>query len=137
MPEPMSQTLGQKRASHAWQAVKAIKAAVTAGGEPDDGLRKKYRTEARQLTSLIQANGLGLTLSYYRSKSSDAAFGKLYDHLAEWLKDQVAWPNTDPDLLGCITASDSRVYLHATQEALALAIWLRRFAEALLPEDEE
>jgi len=138
MPEAALQTLGQQRAAHAWSRVKAIEAAVTAQGEPDDELKTKYRTEARQLAALIQTNGLGLTLSYYRSKATTGrAFGKLYDHLAEWLKAQVSWPNADPDLLDRITNADSQTYLHATQEALELAVWLKRFAEALLPEDEE
>jgi CRISPR/Cas system CMR-associated protein Cmr5 small subunit len=30
---------------------------------------------------------------------------------------------------------DSTRYRHATMEALALAAWLKRFAEALAPED--
>lgn len=131
------QTLIQKRAAYAWQCVKVIEMALTEKGEPDDTLKKKYRIEARQLASLIQTNGLGLTLSYHRSKSNDAAFRQLYDHLAEWLKSQVSWTNAEPDLLERITTSDSQAYRLATQEALALAVWLRRFAETLLPEDEE
>jgi CRISPR-associated protein Cmr5 len=137
MPEQELQTLSQERAAYAWWKVKEIEEAVTADGTRDDDLRQKYRSEARQLPALIQTNGLGLTLTYLRAKAGDRHFAKLYEHVEGWVKERVEWAETAADLVECIVKNDSLRYRHATQEALALAVWLRRFAEALLPEEKE
>lgn len=122
-------TRSQELAEYAWQSIQGVAC------DPNEDFKKKYRSVVRNLGALIQTNGLGLTLSYLLSKSSDPALSKLYDHLAERLKAQVSWNNSAPDLMARLVASSSQTYWHATREALDLALWLRRFAEALLPEE--
>jgi len=55
-------TLGQSRARHAWDSVKAIKRGhVNTGGE--------YRSLARSAGAMILTNGLGQLLAFLKSKA--------------------------------------------------------------------
>lgn len=114
---PMQQTLEQERAGQAWHDVSGI----------SDQLGSKYGTQARKLPALIQINGLGQTLAFLKSKPDNKAMYKVYDHLSAWVMRRMG--NGD-DLLQAVTGWTSEEYRRATAEALAYALWLRRFAEA-------
>jgi len=59
----------------------------------------------------------------------------LYQHITEWLKQQL---KLNGDLLEWIVNSaNSQQYRLATMEALAFLQWLKRFAEAVLPKGGE
>ncbi len=55
---------------------------------------------------------------------------KLYGHLSAWLISQMNIPGNNPDLLHWLIQQNSAIYRRTTTEALAYAMWLRRFAEA-------
>lgn len=109
------QTIEQKRANRAWQAIKEVKKKE----------REKYVSIVRKAPSYILTNGLGQTLAFLRAKSE--AERTLYGHLEAWLKSRLGINKGVMEWLG---ETDSTTYRRATVEALAYLTWLQRFAEA-------
>ncbi|MGB9661670.1 MAG: type III-B CRISPR module-associated protein Cmr5 [Moorellaceae bacterium] len=141
MNESLQQTLEQKRAKKAWEDVQSVTA------RPDD-FKKKYGSLARRVPMLVLTNGLGQTLAFLLSKakineapqkrSADAqAHGELFHHLSDWTMTQVAPDEKGRDLMVWVLNSNSDAYRRATAEALAYLTWLKRFAEAELPTEED
>jgi len=131
---PTRQTTEQKRAKSAWDRIEDV---------ANKSYKKEYGSQARGLPAMIQTNGLGQTLAFLKAKSSkneDNAYKALYGHLSYWGFGRLTGDNTDKtpshsscptsDLLEWLINSDSATYRRATTEALAYALWLRRFAEA-------
>jgi len=115
--KPSQQLLSeQARASRAWDNIGKVKTN-----------KKEYGTLARKLPTLIQTNGLGQTLAFLCSKPDKAHFKMLYQHLSDWVVNQV---DGSGDLLEWVIQQDSSQYRRATAEAITYAMWLRRFAEA-------
>lgn len=99
--------------------------------------RAAYGRQAQRLPTMIQTNGLGQTSAFLRAKGKgqpDSEHQAVYSDLSMWVTKQMGWANSD--LLLKILESDSAIYRRATAEALAFALWLRRFAEAELPSEE-
>lgn len=117
-PRPIQQTREQERAKQAWDAVSTVTVAA----------RDKYGANARRLPALIQYNGLGQTLAFLRSKPDNAGMRLLYGHLSAWVTAQITPGQTD--LLQAVLNWDSDTYRRAATEAVAYALWLRRFVEA-------
>lgn len=135
MPEqPVSirQSAEQKRAAHAAEDVKQIAA------KSDEKLKNSYRDLARKTAANIQLSGLGQSLAFLRAKAGLEHKGEhwwLYQHISRWVMKQLQQPDRESDsLLEWIVTQDSNTYRRATTEALAYLGWLKRFAEALLPE---
>lgn len=136
---PNRQTTEQERARSAWSNVENI---------DGKGFKKEYGSQARGLPAMIQTNGLGQTLAFLKAKgkNEDNAYKSLYTHLSRWGFARLTGddskkpiqgtrgPGNQPietnDLLEWLIHHDSAVYRRATTEALAYALWLRRFAEA-------
>jgi CRISPR-associated protein Cmr5 len=129
------QTQEQKRANFAWEKVDKV---------PDKG---KYKAVVQKFPSMVLNNGLGQALAFLLAKGTDKTgtkldeskeHGQLYQHLETWLcveKKIVPKGEGSFGLMSGLIKQDSTRYRHATMEALALAAWLKRFAEALAPED--
>ncbi len=129
------QTTEQQRAQRAWGDVSRL------DNESSDK-QKKYGSWARGLPALIQTNGLGQALAFLKAKGkndNERHETLLYRHLANWVFFRLTGGNnvqplpgnkTTNDLLEWLIHQDSGVYRRATTEALAYALWLRRFAEA-------
>lgn len=116
------QTREQERAKSAWENVARVSARQG----------KEYGSLARSLSAMIQTNGLGQTLAFLKAKAGnnqDAPHALLCDHLSGWVYKQLT-RNEGTDLLKWIITQNSDAYRRATVEALAYAIWLRRFSEA-------
>jgi CRISPR-associated protein Cmr5 len=97
-----------------------------------------YGSQARSLPALIQTNGLGQALAYLLSKGKGdpkKPHQLLYQHISTWVTKQLNW-GADDKLLVKLTQYSSADYRRATSEAMALLIWLRRFAEARLIKEE-
>ena len=118
------QTLEQLRARDAWNRIEEVRNAPG-----------KYRSQVRKLPSLILTNGLGQAVAFMKAKKQDM----LYKHLSCWVTSQMGEPNTvgDVHLMTDILESDSDTYRRMTTESLAYIVWLKRFAEAELPESGE
>lgn len=133
------QTTEQRRAAEAWRCVRE------AAGK-SDAFRKRYGTLARNLPTLIQVNGLGQTLAYVYAKANmpgrnrkdaDLANEAIFDDLSKWVKPELGKADIDGNLLQMLLGQTSDFYRRATAEAMGFATWLRRFAEAELPTEEE
>jgi CRISPR-associated protein Cmr5 len=130
------QTTDQRRAKHAWDAVKAIKAI-----KEDKSHAKKYGGQAKKLPTRIMSAGLGQALAFLRAK--DYAPALLVD-VADWVllrrREMAPAPTAKPAqdaLIQEIMKRDSDFLRWATDEALAYLQWLNRFADAEGITDEE
>ncbi len=137
------QNVEQERGRQAWENVKAVKGMGKTGQD--------YRPLARGLNAMIQVNGLGQTLGFFRAKSNNdegepdpqKAHYQLLDHLTTWMRGRFPAKNADKigaeydGLLFWVLDQDttSTDYRRATTECLAFGNWLRRFAEAELAEE--
>jgi CRISPR-associated protein Cmr5 len=127
------QTLEQRRAKHAWDAVRRAKQQE---GEHQNQNPKRFGGQARKLPTRIMAAGLGQALAFLKAK--DYAPGLLAE-LSDWVQLRMAPAANEPqDLLERILIRDSDFLRRATDEVLAYLVWLNRFAEAEgLTEGEE
>ncbi len=122
------QTLEQQRAQQAWNDIQSVV-------KRSDDFKKKYGSLARRVPMLVLTNGLGQTLAFLRAKGNEHT--TLLEHLSTWTMSQVAPGASERDLLTWVLNNDSAAYRRATAEALAYLTWLKRFAEAELPTEEE
>jgi len=157
----MAKTMGQQRAKSAWDNLVDVK------NHENDDFKIGYRNSARSAAVLVMTAGLGQTLAFLRAKGkNDAASAHtwLYNHLSTWAMGQL---NSDDEqrqalrdwmrrnfqmgqaddeavdgrarlaLLEWVIDQDVDVYRRATTETLAYLGWLKRFAEATLPQPDE
>jgi len=124
-------SLEQERAKRAWDCVKEAKGR-------GQNTAKDYGTQARDLPARLQTNGLGQTLAFLKSKGYENGRPKshghvlLLEHVSAWVMEQVG--AGDQDLLEwVINSASSEEYRRVMAEAMALAEWLKRFAESELP----
>lgn len=126
------QTLDQRRAAHAWEAIANIKS------RPEDA--KAFRGQAKKLPMRIHAAGLGHALAFVREKGTAP---ELLRELGHWVLDKRSNPQSpaskpdDSALLNRIVEEDARFLRRATEEALAYLIWLNRFAAVELPDTDD
>lgn len=130
------QTLDQRRATHAWNAVRTFAAGNI---EEEQGKKvrteaaRKYGTQARKLPARIMAAGLGQALAFLVAKKE---CHELLASLSDWVLDKRRHPDSEqappaPDrLLREVISGDSDYLRFATAETLAYLQWLVRFAEA-------
>jgi CRISPR-associated protein Cmr5 len=114
----------QECAKLAWDCVEEVEQGATEKGQ--------YSTVARRLPSMLQTNGLGQTLAFLRAHGENKPGDHhtvIYNHLSRWLQKQLV---VDPgeDMCHWVITHSSAKYRRATVEAIAFAVWLRRFAEA-------
>lgn len=151
----MTQTIEQARAAYATRVVETVLAEKAVSGP--------YRSYARQFGAMIHGTGLGQAMAFARSKAKsngkandkEKAWHALYTHFSDWLTGggaaqntvtpkplrpafaQGAAPAAKHDALKGITGGDVATYMLATAEAIALAVWIKRLAEALIDPEAE
>lgn len=126
-------TLEQRRAAFALEKVESIK----------DGEHKaKYKTQLLKLPARLHSNGLGQTVAFYLSAGPNKPEAIICSWLETWLNGGgkvYAGGRLIDNVTGReIPDAESR-YREASMEARALAVWLKRFAEAFIegaPEEE-
>lgn len=89
---------------------------------------KEFKAAAERLPAMIQGEGLLPALTFYKAKTN---LRSVYDVVSAWFQQRHSihdqnWDLIDSRLLGISAAQ----YRADTQEALAFAAWLKRFAEA-------
>jgi CRISPR-associated protein Cmr5 len=129
------QTVEQQRAAEAWKRVHdEVKPKEWAG---------EYRALVRGAATDILTSGLGQTLAFLRAKDKgthSSSHWTLYTHLSEWVGRPSAHGGERPfetnQLLEWLIdpKQGSDVYRQVTVEVMAYLNWLKRFAEAELPE---
>jgi CRISPR-associated protein Cmr5 len=127
------QTIEQKRAAQAWKDVSDVE------NQYRDELGRKYNSLTRSAPAMVQSNGLGQALAFLRAKAGREKKGEhwlLYSHVSTWVIQELkAQPKEASDgLLEWVVQQDTPTYRRATTETMAYLNWLKRFAEAILPE---
>jgi len=118
------QTQEQQRAAAAWKNIEVI-------DKSDDGVKKKYGTFARKLPSMIQINGFGSAMAFLQAKGKrkrDDGHTLLYEHIGKWVTAYMT--GQSGDIMDYVRACETDDYRRATAEAVAYAIWLKRYVEA-------
>jgi CRISPR-associated protein Cmr5 len=135
--ETCPQTLDQRRARHAWEAVREILRKYP--GESRDGKQvphkkaKQYGSHAKKLPVRTVTSGLGQALAFLRAKDYAP---ELLEDLGDWVLfkrkgSESRQPRPDDKaLLNAIVTGNSDDLRRYTDEALAYLQWLTRFAEA-------
>lgn len=127
-----SQTLDQRRAAHAWEAIQQLRA------NPKQSQREEYAGEAKKLPIRIMTSGLGQALAFLLAKAKDKKpnLRQLHDDLTDWtLQHRGIRGAVRQSLLGSVIQGDSDFLRQATDEVLAYLQWLNRFAEAELRDE--
>ncbi|MCB9761192.1 MAG: type III-B CRISPR module-associated protein Cmr5 [Alphaproteobacteria bacterium] len=122
----------QERAKWAWSSVEEVR---------EKHFADRYGTLARKLPSYLQVSGMGQTLAFLYAKGGDkgtnSAEGRMLHHLsariAKVLKDKV----DAEGVLESVVKMSPEQYRAATWELMASAVWLKRFAEGSLGEEED
>lgn len=130
------QTLEQRRAAFALARIDEVKDA------PD---KAKYKTQLLKLPARLHSNGLGQTVAFYLSVGvpKPGQIAKPERVICDWLQD---WIMTEQEIylppqslvknltgVGLPKDIDPEAkYREAAAEARALAVWLKRFAEAFI-----
>ena len=133
MIDEIGQTLDQRRARHAWEAVARISGCRE--------LQKAYRREAKRLPVRTLTAGLGQALAFLNAKSGKANEELLRD-ISDWVLEKRRRPESGLErpkadaLIEKIVKGNGVFLRTTTDEVLAYTQWLNRFSEAEL-EDEE
>lgn len=138
---PPERSLEQMRMHYALQVVNEMYARCEKA--KDSQLWKEYQARSKQLPAQIMHSGLSQALAFTRSKmEKEEAHRCTYEQLRDWLcgRGRAAsvvdadWMFVFPgggDILEEVLAAHSmEKYLQATQEALALQHFIKRFASA-------
>ena len=133
----MSQTLDQRRAKHAWEAVHAVDIKTTTRNNNDKDAKpyaNDYAGEAKKLPSRIIAAGLGQALAFIVAKTEKKpALERLHQDITNWVITErpMSQARIQESLLRSVIEGDSEFLRVATAETLAYLNWLNRFAEAV------
>lgn len=133
----MSKLIEQQRAEFALRAIERALAVP----ENAHYQHKELKSYARRLPAMIQSNGFGQAMAFYYSKREKFhAYGLIYQMVEDWLcrtgQVYANAPNASPRLLKAITGHDQMMYRRAQAETLALMVWVKKFAEALISADD-
>ena len=122
-----AQTLDQRRAAHAWEAIQRVKV------NPKKSDREEYAGEAKKLPIRIMTSGLGQALAFLLAKARDKkkTLSQLHEDLTDWALRQRGLKGVASDsLIRSVIGGDSIFLRQVTDEVLAYLQWLNRFAEA-------
>jgi len=136
----MLRSLEQKRANYAWKCIQKVK------NLNKDNIEKSYNSYIKKTPTLIQTNGLGNSLAFYKSKfgsekdeklnTDKRAYKLLYEHINNWFKQKYQKHKDILDWIIHQNTSSTEVF-QTTKEILAFLSWMKRFAEAELKEGEQ
>jgi CRISPR type III-B/RAMP module-associated protein Cmr5 len=117
-------TLTQQRAGAALAAIEAVRR---------QRWQADYKRQAKGLPAMLLASGLAPTLAFLSSKGD--AHAELAGHISSWILHSVFGKDEDGSVERCLHAlaeADSAGYRRAEGEALEIAGWLKRLADAYL-----
>jgi CRISPR-associated protein Cmr5 len=131
-------TIEQKRAAEAWDAILEVeheseqdRLAKERNPKLRGAFHGEYGSLSRGLPAMIQVNGLAMTMAFLYSKIGTGdkikkEYQYLYTHISKRIKNYLL---TRDEVLEFIRAASTDQYRRATTEAIAYAIWLKRYAE--------
>jgi CRISPR type III-B/RAMP module-associated protein Cmr5 len=127
-------TLEQERAAF---ALKKVEEVVKNGKD-----KPKFKTQLVKLPARLHNNGLGQTVAFYLSAGQGKPEVTICEWIETWLRDRKIY-GEKIRLIDGITGKDMKAdeaesfYREASGEVRALAVWLKRFAEAFIEGEEE
>lgn len=127
------ENIEHERAKEAWSCVDYVNSKETGK------FKKDYRSVVMKSPTLILTNGLGQTLAFLKSKGKNDASNpeeKLYKDVEGWLDKRVKW-TVKGGLMEKIIALPNDKFRYATAETLSFLSWMKRFADAVLPKEED
>ena len=122
--------LEQRRAQFAWECVNNARTATKNFDE--------YCSLARSASATIQKSGLGQTIAFLLAKATPGSHHEvLAGQISTWINGRMELnlPGDPPNILDWIVNGgpggfSQEKYRLATAEAIALLVWLKRFAES-------
>ena len=116
-------------------ARECVKRSVVEKREKDRNFARGYAQTVRSAGADILTNGLGQTLAFWRAKGKkDKYFLQLLDDLSEWMKGKLEMEAVSL-LDWVVTKATPTAYRRALKESMAFLAWVKRFAEAEMPEE--
>jgi len=114
----------QEKAKFALAKVNGVK------GSPHS---EKFKTQLVKLPARLHTSGFGQTVAFYLAAGQNKPEATICTWLEEWLRPGNAgiYPGGQ-SLIDAITGGAPAQYRRAAAEARALAVWLKRFAEAFI-----
>lgn len=99
---------------------------------------REFRSLARSFPSTIQVNGLAAAVAFLFSKKKQSyAHIILYNAIDDWTKNKFSVESkTGSDLMNRITNMDSACYRLYTDECMNLCLWIKRFAEGMIENEQ-
>jgi len=126
--------LEHERAKEAWSTIDFV------NSELDDiRFKKEYRSIVLKFPTLIITNGLGQSIAFLKAKGKNdknKPEEKLYRDIEGWLDRCFQW-NVKGELIEKIINLPSDKFRLVTAETLSYLSWLKRFADAVLPKEED
>jgi len=121
-------TRSQKHAQGIAKQVKEVKEVQ----EKNRKIQKQYGSLCHRFPIMVLRNGLAQAVGFLAAKSKNStAHGLLLSHLAAHLSSNANAASYQTD----VNKADIAKYRRMTREALAAAVWYKRFAESLLNVD--
>lgn len=121
--------LAQRRAEAAYRAVNAVM------NPRPQSWAKEYKQLAQNAPADIQANGLGQTLAFWKSKAKDHHL-RLFNDVSDWLRKEFGFDEQKDALQWIAAEAGPGEYRRATGEAIELLVWIKRFAAGYIPDQE-
>ncbi len=128
----VEQTLGQKRAAHALDAINRLVKQKSYGN---------FASYVQRLPATVVMNGLGQAMAGELAaargcKNEDERAHKiLFEFVESWLQQSKVYP--EKDLMTAIVKSNQKDYVRAQAEVLAYLDWLKKFSQAYLSGDKD
>ncbi len=138
----MKQNIEQQRAAFALESV--LQAVVSLEVKQQD----EFKAYITSLPSMVQMNGLGQAIAFYRSKfdslekpgtrKGSKAYSQIYQTLQTWLCADKGCDKTPAavygsgDLLAQLTQNDMYQYRLAQSELQKLLVWLKKLTAAYI-----
>ena len=122
----IQQIQSQRRAKYAFKCINEAQ-------KLDNDTQKEIKTYVQKLPSMIQMNGFGQAIAFYRAHKLDGkggmAYQTIYSWLSKWLIEESIYTE---DLMTSICNNNMQKYQLATAETQALLVWMKKFARATL-----
>ncbi|MEO1927845.1 MAG: type III-B CRISPR module-associated protein Cmr5 [Nautiliaceae bacterium] len=94
---------------------------------------KEYKSYVKKIPSLIQTNGLSATFAFMYSKKG--TYEIIYKQVEKWLKEERKIKKNEEELVRWMINLPSPEYRRVTNEVMGLFVWLRRFAEGMVKDE--
>lgn len=107
-----------------------------------------FRSLARSFPTMVHANGIVAAVAFLYAKKGKNTENKktsehkeMYEILSEWLLRTRCFSENKKDkeseLMQAVTVMDNEELRRTTTEAMALLIWIKRFAEGMFKENDK